>query len=415
MVDKPNVESFLGAIFNKAQIPYVGSRVSGAPRLFQSKNNAERQMAALGSVGTLFAIVNRTSNAVSQVEWKLWRKSTSGKDEDRVEVTSHLALDIWNKPNPFYTQQEFIESFQQHLELTGEGWWSISSNSMMRKVPSELWVMRPDKVEPVRSKEEFLTGYTYKGPDGEDVPLGKEEVIQLRVPNPLDPYRGMGPVQSIFTTLESTRLAEEWNRNFFYNSALPNGIIEVEKRLSDEEFGELATRWEEQHRGVSRAHRVAILEHGTYKETKYTMEDMQFSELRKVSREVIREAFGFPLPLLGTSENVNRANADAAEVAFARWLVKPRLERIKGALNNDFLPLFGTTGKGLEFDYVNPVPEDRAADDSERTSKVNAAVALLNAGVEPEDAFSAMGLPVMRVSKPEPVPVMASSGGEQDA
>ena len=36
-------------------------------------------------------------------------------------------------------------------------------------------------------------------------------------------------------------------------------------------------QWEEQHRGVSRAHRVAILEQGKWIDRKYTMRDMQFA------------------------------------------------------------------------------------------------------------------------------------------
>jgi len=67
-------------------------------------------MRAMGTVGTLFAIVNRTSNATAQVEWKLYRKASSGKPEDRQEVTVHPALDLWNKPNRFFTRQELVET-----------------------------------------------------------------------------------------------------------------------------------------------------------------------------------------------------------------------------------------------------------------------------------------------------------------
>jgi len=381
---------------NQAPIPHTGRRYGTNPTgALTVGGDPLSGIAAYGANGTLFQIVNRTANATAAVDWKLWRSAPSGKDEDRVEVTRHAALTVLNKPNPFMTRQEFVESFQQHLDLTGEADWVIGRVRGMAS-PMELWPVRPDRITPVPDPKRFLSGYVYRSPDGEQVPLDTDEVIQLRMPNPGDPYRGLGPVQTVLTNIDSARYSAQWNRNFFLNSAEPGGIIEVPDMLGDDEFRTLRDRWNEQHRGVAQSHRVAILEAGKWVDRKYTQRDMQFEELSRLDREVIREAFGYPKPMLGTVEDVNRANAEAAEVMFARWLLVPRLERIKGALNADFLPMFGTTAQGLEFDYCNPVPADREADASELTAKVNGAVALVGAGFAAEDACATVGLPVMR-------------------
>lgn len=393
------MRSAVETLFNKAPVKYVSTAAANRGLLGAVIRSAssERQMSAMGDVSTLFAIVNRTSNSTAQVDWKLWRKSDSGKDEDRVEVTAHPALSVWNKPNPFYTRQEFVEAIQQHIDLTGEAWWLIGRNDELSGIPLELWPIRPDKMEPIPSPTEYLSGYVYRSPDGEQVPLNLDEVIQLKMPNPLDPYRGMGPVQALLTSLDSSRYTEEWNRNFFINSAEPGGIVELENTLSDDEFNQFNDRWSDQHKGVARAHRVALLEGGAkWVQRTFSHRDMQFSELRKVNRDTQLEAFGMPRSIIGITEDVNRANAEAAEVTFARRLIVPRLERIKGVLNNDFLSLFGILGQGVEFDYENPVPEDRDAENAERTSRVNSAVALVAAGWNPEDAAAAMGLPQMR-------------------
>lgn len=396
------MRSPLGSLFNKAPVPFVSRGHVTMP--FMHRRDAEAQMRAMGSVGTLFAIVHRTSNAVAQVEWKLWRTAKSGKEEDRTEVTSHAALDLWNKPNPYMPQQEFVETIQQHIDLTGEGWWVIARNARAA-IPLELWPVRPDRMEPIPDPVEFLTGYLYLGPSGERVHLKRDEVIQLRTPNPLDPYRGAGPVQSLLADLDATRYSAEWNRNFFLNSAEPGGIVEVEKRLSDDEFDEFNARWGEQHKGVANAHRVGLLEAGMkWVDRKYTMRDMQFAELREVSREIIREAFGMPKGMLGTVDDVNRANAEAGEVMFARYLVKPRLERIKQALNHDLLPLFGVAAKGLEFDYCDPVPADRELEAKELTAKAEAARNLIEAGAYGPEALAAIGLPEIAFGKPDADP-----------
>jgi len=368
-------------------------------------------MAAMGSVSTLFSIVNRTSNATSQVNWRLWRtkidgrrRTATGEETQRTEVTQHAALDLWNRPNAFMTKQHFVESVEQHVDLVGEGVIVVVRDPRFR-LPLELWPVRPDRVEPIPHPTEFLSGYIYRGPDGEQVPLRLDEVIHLKMPNPLDPYRGLGPVQAAMTDLDSARYSAAWDRNFFINSAEPGGVIEMEKRLTDEEFDEFQERWRESHQGVSAAHRVAILEQGKWVPNAFTQKDMQFAELRGVSRELIREAFGIHGHMLGNSQDVNKVNAEAGEISFARWIVYPRAQRIKGEINAKLLPMFGETTAGLEFDHDRVVPEDREADDRERTSRAQAFQLLVSAGADMDDAADAVGLPRMR-----PATVSAAPG-----
>ncbi|HEX7060680.1 MAG TPA: phage portal protein, partial [Woeseiaceae bacterium] len=310
-----------------------------------------------------------------------------------VLVEGHVALDILNDPNDFYTGQELREAGQQHLDLTGEAWLVIERDPRVRSMPIGLWVVRPDRMRPVPSPTRFIAGYEYVTPDGETVPLALDDVIFIRMPNPLDPYRGMGPVQALLADLDSVRYSAEWNRNFFVNSAEPGGIIEAPRQLSDREFNDFITRWREQHQGVAQAHRVALLENMKWVERKYTMRDMQFAELRGVSREVIREAFALHKHKLGLSDDVNRANAEAADADFQAGLIVPRLKRWRGKLNQRFLPLFGETARDLELAFCSPVPEDRDAANAERTSKATAVKTYIEAKVPLRYALEQAGLP----------------------
>lgn len=402
---------------NTAPVAYTGRANSFN---FQVGDRADptAQLRAMGTLGTLFGIVNRTSTATSKVTWRLWRTAKSGKKEDRIEVTSHAALDVWRKPNPFFTQQEFVESEQQHVDLTGEGYWVVGRNPLS-PIPLELWPVRPDRMLPVPSAENYLNGYIYRSPDGEMVPLELDEVIQIRVPNPEDPYRGMGAVQTLMPQIAGLKYSAEWNRNFFSNSAQPGGIIElsgadgVGVKLSDPEWADMVARWREQHQGVANAHRVAVLERGHWVDRKYTQEDMQFVELRQVSREEIREAFGFPKFLAGLVDDVNRANAEASTAMFAEYLTVPRADRFKGALNNDFLPLFGVTARGLEFDYDDPVPANVEAVSAKLTAAANAASVLVKSGWNADEVLDTCDLPPMTWKAPVSPPAPNPPGGNQ--
>lgn len=404
---------------NNAPVPYSPRRVPGLP--WYTQRSTEGQLRAMGSVGTLFAIVDRLATSVAAVDWHLYRQTKPGqRDEDREEVTSHLALDIWNRPNKFFTRPLLIETVQQHFELVGEQWLVVARNPAMRSIPLELWPVRPDRMQPVPSPEDYIVGYVYTSPDGEQIPLQLDEVIFNRRPNPYDPYRGIGAVQTILADLEGVRLSAEWNRNFFLNSAEPGGIIAYDRRLDDIEFNEVTARWQEQHKGVANAHRVAVIEAGAQwiDRGNHTNRDMQFAELRGVSSTVILEAFGIAEFAIGRIKDVNRATAEAAATWYAEQMTVPRLERLKQAANWQFLPLFGATGKGVEFDPESPVPGDREADDRERDSKTSSYKTLTDAGVHPEDAADTVGLPRMRhVAAPAapPAPVVEPKPDQMEA
>jgi HK97 family phage portal protein len=413
--------TLMGALVkNKAPVPYVPAGVGRRSWLpSAAPSGMPAQMDALGRVGTLYAIVDRIITAYSQVEWRLYRvpkdgrrryeSGTSGAQDGRVEVTKHPVLDLWKRPNPFFMGSAFRESAQQHEELTGEQYWLIVRNAV--GLPIELWFVRPDRMIPVPDSENFLVGYIYRGPAGEEIPLAAEDVIFMRRPHPTDPYRGLGAVQSILGDLDARYLSTEYNRNFFLNSATPGGVIEADQNISDEDFRQFQSRWSESHKGVTNAHRVAILEAGMrWVDRKYTMDDMQFVELQDASRETIREAFGFPKAMTGATDDVNKANAYAGEVMFARWMTKPRLLRTREALNNLLLPMYGRSTAGLEFDFVNPVPEDDEIAAGVLLNKAQAAMFLANTGLwEADSIVEACGLPTM-AELPEPRTPVRSPG-----
>lgn len=366
----------------------------------------EQQLKSMGTVGTLFQIVYTLANSTALAPWGLYRSRLPRQDRDipLTPVNRHAAVALWQKPNPFFTTQELVETVQQHIDLVGEGYLLVVRDPMLT-FPTGLWPLSPARMTPIEDPTEFLKGWIYTGPSGEQVPLGLDEVIQLRVPNPVDPYRGIGAVQTILSDLESAKLSAEWNRNFFLNSAQPGGILAFDGQSNDVDLDQLQAKWNEQHRGVPNAHRVAMLE-GNVKwvPMQFSHDDMQFVQLRNISRDVIREAFGVSKTMLGDTESVNRATAEAAQIVFARDKIKPRLERWKQALNNDLLPMFGSAGSGVEFDYEITIPEDQKAEAAELKSKTDGAAALVAAGWHPDDVLTALDLPPMRFVGPSAAP-----------
>lgn len=407
----------LAELRNKTAVPYIGRREStvqlgGGSARGRSAPGPD-ELAAMEAVSTLFAIVNMEATSVARWDWALYRKARSGKKDDRTEVTTpHPATVIWNKPNNFMTRMELMTDVQQHVDLTGEGYVLIARTG---DVATELWPVRPDRMRAVKSPTDFISGYVYTGPDGEQVPLEIRDVMMIRAPHPLDPYHGLSPVRSLMTDLQAADMAAEWNRNFFKNSAEPGGVIEYPEELDPAQFKTIVRRWREQHQGVNNAHRVAIIEGGKWVPRVYTRKDMEFTSMRTDIREVIREAFAFPKLLLGTGEDSNRATAEAMAYTFGFWHTAPRLDRWKGLLNNDFLLAIGVDPEQYEFDYPyeDVVPSNRELDDRELATRSNAVKTLIETGFDAAQALEVVGLPPMLFSKPEPpaAPAAGTPGG----
>jgi HK97 family phage portal protein len=398
-----------GALLNRIPVPIVSRRPTFGESLSSSSTDGgdkEAQAGAMTANGTLFAIVGGISFDVSAVEWKLYRKAASGKAEDRVEVTTHPSIDLFDQPNDFMVGQEFFEVVQQHMELTGEGWPLVAFALGM---PFELWPVYPHRMTPVPHPDDFLAGYVYRSPDGQKIPLGVKEVKPLRQPHPLNLFRGLSAVQAISSNLASARAASAWNERFFTNSAMPGGIIEQDiaaAGMADHEFEAFTQRWREAHQGVGNAHRVAILEAGMkWVANSYSLKDLQFVELHGVGRDVVREAYRYPISKLGTVEDVNRANGEAQEVRYARDILKPRLTRWKAWRNRSILPMFGGDWRSLEWDFADPAPDDKELEATLLTAKATAWSTFVNGGVDGKAAIEALELPKQlgdAWTKPEP-------------
>lgn len=400
----------LELIANRSPVPLTSTRAysDGFMTLFRRRNTGEQALQAYGENGILFPIVSRLASATSKADWTLYRKAKSGLKEDRTPVAVHACIDLWEKPNPFMHRRRFMEYTQQHVDLVGESA-TIAAHQQIGSalVPIELWPVKPTQIMPVKDPYAFIAGYIYTSPDGQRVPLEVNELSRMLMPDPDDPYRGLGAVQTVLRDLDSAKYSTEWNAKFFENSAQPGGVIETEEELSDIAFRRLQSQWNVEHKGVSKAHRVAILEGAKWVSTSISQRDMQFAELANISDEKIRKAFGYPKPMLGDVDNVNRANAEAGEYVFSKWLIEDRLDRWRDWLNFDILPQFGSTAKGLEWDYESPVPANSEARNAALTAEGNVIDKLIQRGYDSTELLAFLGWPdIPRVEPSVPAPAV---------
>lgn len=381
-------------------VPAGNARWSGAAfgALSGYGGDADAQIAMYKNNTPLYSAAGFNALATAGITWRLFqshdgRGRISGPDP-RKEILNHQAVRVWNKPNDFMHGQFFREYFSLLLELTGLVYWVVVRNAV--GIPIAIWPIKRNCIVPIPDPKKFLLGYLYIGPMNERIPLGLDEVIPLQLVDPSDPLGGVAPAEPLMTDLESARYTSEFRRNYFKNSANPGGVIQIENdtNLTDDEFDELSERWAEQHRGVRNAHRVAIIERGKWIQNDQSLKDLMLVELRQDDRNTVYEAYRTSKALMGVAEDVNRANAEAAEYVFSKWNLVPKLARIRDALNFSFMPMFSSAANGQYYwDFDNPVPTDWQADAATTAANAHAAAELVAAGYDPVAVAEAMSLP----------------------
>jgi len=395
-------------------------RIGGASSMAGMAGGGNADLARLRAYntnGTNHSNVALIASSVASQDWRLYRSapqgarySTSDQGSDpRKQVFTHAALNVLESPAsilvdgvrwPVWDRFGLFEISQIWLEQTGKSFWIVDTAEGRSPVPLGLWPVRPDRMTPVPDPDSYLAGWVYTAPDGrERIPLLPTEVIWNRYPDPEDVYGGSGPIGAVLNDIEAADFAGQYNRNYFISGAEPGGVLQVDHEFEDGEYDDLVNSWRETHRGVARAHRIAVLEMGvTYvPNTHSNMRDMDFANLRTMMRDTIRESVGVGKTMTGVSDDVNRANAQTSQEVFAAWTVDPRLRRWRNVLNTQLLRLYGGTGTGVEFDYIYPMPTNREEDNLELTTKSQAALTLVNAGYDPADVLVTVGLPKMGV------------------
>jgi HK97 family phage portal protein len=213
--------------------------------------------------------------------------------------------------NPHQTAFRFRHLMQTWLDLWGNAYAEIEMNG--RGQVTALWPWRPDRVQIFRLDKDDPNSplvYRYKFANSRAVDLPADRILHLRGLG-TDGIMGLSPIDMHKQTVGMSMAITEHGARFFSNGARPLGYLEHPGSLSDKAKKSLQEWWENQHQGLSNAHRTAILEEGLkYHETGLSMVDAQYLESMKFTIEDIARIFGVPLHKLASLDQSTNNNIE---------------------------------------------------------------------------------------------------------
>ena len=316
----------------------------------------------------VYTCVTARAEELASIELILKNKRT-----DEVVETSDI-LTLFDDVNPYTNRYELFFGTQAFLDLTGNAYWYLARDNDGKGKIRQIYLLPPDKLHIAVDKNNplVISGYIYKNGSSE-VPFQPNEILHFKNFNPNgklpSPTKGVGIVESALWAIETDNEARNWNYSFFKNSAKPDGVLSTDAILTDDQFKRVKENWDQTYRGSEKNGKVAILEGGLkWADISKTQKDMDFVAQRTFSRDEILSIFRVPKTVVGITDDVNRANAEASDYVFARRTIKPLMKAFVRQINEYLLPEYDIN---LEFTFKDPVPEDRVATIQEYSLGIN--------------------------------------------
>lgn len=312
------------------------------------------------NISWVYGCVDAISNELANINFKLYKMV----NKDVREIDTHPVLDLLSRANMHTTKFDLFYMTQSYLELAGEAPWLLKRDKKGGE-PTEIYLLRPDLLTVKGSDDPskgVIGGYTYKVYEDNgayrEEHLDVEDVLFLKYPDPIKPFRGRGTLQAVLRAFQMDTTAEEFNLMFFQNGATPSALLSVPKPLSVDSRSKLEKMIKQKYTKTYNAHKVLIAEGDMkYQQLSTTQKEMDYIATMTQMRDKILAIFRVPRTVLGITDDVNRANAEATDVVFGKRTILPKMEKLTEMLNEFLVPMFDNTGT-LFLDYESPVPDD---------------------------------------------------------
>jgi HK97 family phage portal protein len=310
----------------------------------------------------MYSCTTILGQAAADVPLKLYYKEIkSQKEVEWVEIEDHPFLDTWRNINSFMNNHEFVEMLITYLCLTGNAYIYVVDNVL--EVPGEFYLLPSQrmKIIPGNILGE-IKGYIYTVGGGKQIPLEESEIVQVKLPNPMDLFYGRSLVSAAALAIDHLNMMGEYESGMFDNAARPDIGIEVEGELNEESFQRLKQQVRNEFQGTKNTGKFLILE--DIKDVKplgsnMPMRDYAFLKGRSEVKDEIYNIWKVPISF-GTQEDASRAHWMDDRVRLAEYGVKPHLVRIQEKINEKIMPRYLDGEKlSVEFDISSIIPQDR--------------------------------------------------------
>ena len=247
---------------------------------------------------------------------------------------------LHDEPNPEMTSFVFRETLMSHLLIWGNAYAQIIRDGAGRVLG--LYPLLPDKMD-VQRDDKGNIYYVYSRNSDENPMFKEYGNIKLKAEDVLhipglgfDGLIGYSPIAMAKNAVGMTLACEEYGASFFANGANPGGVLEHPGVLKDP--SKVRESWNSVYRGVSNAHKIAVLEEGMkYRQIGIPPEEAQFLETRKFQINEIARLYRIPPHMVGDLDKSSFSNIEQQSLEFVKYTLDPWVIRWEQSLQRSLL------------------------------------------------------------------------------
>lgn len=292
-----------------------------------NENNVPATLNRYADQAWVYACVSIIQSKGAGVPLKVYRQVGDHYDE----VPDHPIKRLLDSVNPFMNGYDLLESMWGYLDTVGNAFWLL--DNIVGGKPTEIYPLNPAYVRVKVDPKTGPTGYEYRV-NSTNVTFPPEQIVHLHYWNPWNEFWGMPPLSAGRDAADMLQSADRYNSAFFANSAEPGGVLSTDKPLQSDARTRIEEAWKKSHQGSRKAHRIAMLEGGLkWQPTSMSQKDMQFAELKRMSREDVLAVFRIPPVMVGVFDEANYSNAREQRRIFWMDCMLPRFRKVESVLN----------------------------------------------------------------------------------
>lgn len=319
--------------------------------------------------GWVYRAINMIAKNGASVPWGV-ANADDGTFQDK-----HPLKQVLNKPNPFFSRQDFFELILSWQQLAGKGY---AKRVIVQNRTQELWPISPDRLAPIQSKEPgaLLTGYELldsKGARKKTTDFTVDNTVAFKLLNPANPLEGIGPLQAVARAVDIDVEQQKWNKSAMQNRGVLDGIFSFDRDLDVATFDTIKAKLAEMFSfgGSKKARGPGVIgSNAKYQQLSLSPVEMDFLNSRKFNREEIFIIFGVPPQLAGVQDSSTFNNYATSLRIFWEATVLPALDDLADTFNMAFYDELEQGKFVIAYDTTRIAALRENEDDKAKTAKV---------------------------------------------
>lgn len=265
----------------------------------------------------------------------------------------HPLVRLLRTPNPKTTAYRLIDSLVHDMGIYDNCMWlkihTAAAKGSAKQPPRGLLRLPPQNVRPIGETWMWADGYRLRGSHGHR-DFTPDQVVHFRGYNPDDARWGLSPMETLRRILAEEYQAGLSRDQLHRNGARFTGWIERPheapkwSRPAAAQFAaDFHATWAGSGPGAGG---TPILEEGMkYTANGVTPKELQYLEVRKLTREEVAAAFHIPPPLIGILDHATFSNITQQHQQLYQDTLGPWLKMIAEEIQLQLIPDFDNTGR----------------------------------------------------------------------